>query len=97
MYAASSGDAIGPPWQSTITSSRTDFAASAQLRTSGTQSASVRAVFAPIVPPVVRPRCATTMSAPASVIAIASASLNTYGVVSRPLRCASRIMSTSSA
>ena len=94
-YAASSGSAIGPPWQRTITSSRTATAASRIAWTSSTDSSSVFAVEAPIAPPVVRPMCGTRMSAPASVIATASSGVNTYGAVSRSSSCAARIISTS--
>ena len=94
-YAASSGSAIGPPWQRTSTSSRTAFAASHIAWTSSTDSSSVFAVEAPIAPPVVSPMCGTSTSAPASVIATASSGVKTYGAVSRSASCAARIISTS--
>jgi hypothetical protein len=77
MYFASSGMEIGPPWQSRMMSSRTSRAASAMASISLTQSSSDLADVAPIEPPVVTPICATTMSAPALVIALASSGLNT--------------------
>ena len=95
-YAASSGSAIGPPWQRTITSGLTSRAASCIAWISGTQSSSVFAVSAPIEPPVVSPMCGTSTSAPASAIATASSTVKTYGAVSRSFSRASRIMSTSS-
>ena len=58
MYSASAGSAIGPPWQSTMTSLRTRFAAAAQASIFGTQPSSVSAVSAPMLPPVVRPEVA---------------------------------------
>ena len=76
-YAASSGSAIGPPWQRTSTSGLTALAASPQACTSATHSSSDFAVSAPIEPPVVRPMCGTITSAPAAAIAAASSSLNT--------------------
>src|SRR5215217_50340 len=94
-YWASSGSASGPPWQSTITSSRTRMAASRMAWISAAQSSSVFAVTAPIVPFVVRPMCGTSTSAPASVMATALSGSNTYGAVNRPSDDASRIMSTS--
>ncbi len=96
MYCASGGSAIGPPWQITITSSRTDLAASAISWMSRTHSSSVLELFAPIVPPVVTPMWATTRSAPASAIQRASCGLKTYGVVRRSISRARRITSTSS-
>ena len=60
-----------------MTSPLTFLAAAARASIRGTQSARVSAVSAPIAPPVVSPRCQTTMSAPASVMAVASASLKT--------------------
>ena len=78
MNSASSGMAIGPPWQSTMMSFRT-----AQRRFGDRvdlADALRRALFAevaPIAPPVVTPICATMMSAPAFVIASASSGLNT--------------------
>ena len=44
---------------------------------SNTHSSSVFAEVAPIEPPIVTPICATTMSAPALVIASASSGLKT--------------------
>ncbi|CFW08780.1 Uncharacterised protein [Bordetella pertussis] len=61
--------AIGPPWHSTITSPRSASAAAAIASMRATQSSSDSAVSAPMLPPVVSPMCATTMSAPAAVIA----------------------------
>ena len=72
MYCASSGSAIGPPWQSTRMSGFTRFAASCIAWIAARASSSVIAVAAPIVPPVVRPMCGTSTSAPASAIAVAS-------------------------
>ena len=77
MEAASAGSAIGPPWQRTMTSSRSARAAAAMASISATQSSSDLAEVAPMVPPVVTPMWATTMSAPARVIAAASSGLKT--------------------
>src|SRR5260221_45481 len=66
---------MGPPWQRTITSPRIALQVVAISSTASTASSRVRAVCAPMVPPVVRPIWATTMSAPASVIQPASAPL----------------------
>ena len=93
--AASSGSAIGPPWQRTRMSGLTRFAASCIAWISGTHCSSVFAVDAPIAPPVVRPMWGTSTSAPASAIAVASSSVKTYGAVRKSRSCASRIMSTS--
>ena len=69
--------AIGPPWQSTMTSSRVASAAAAMASISATQSSSDFAEVAPIEPPVVTPMWATMMSAPAFVIATASSGSKT--------------------
>ena len=60
-----------------MTSFLTERAALAMASISITQSSSVLALVAPIEPPVVTPIWATTMSAPALVIALASSGLNT--------------------
>ena len=64
-------------------------------RTRATQSSSVRAVRAPMLPLVVSPMCGTSTSAPARVIASADATSNTYGAVSSPRSAAKPIISTS--
>ena len=69
--SASSGSAIGPPWHSTMMSFRTARAASCITCTRRADSSSVSAVLAPIDPLVVRPRWATSTSAPALAIALA--------------------------
>jgi len=74
-YWASSGIETGPPWQSTITSGLTALAASHISWILVGAPSSVRAEVAPIEPLVVRPKCATTTSAPASAIAFASSGL----------------------
>ncbi len=76
-YSASSGSAIGPPWQRTMMSERTARAASCIFCTRRADSSSVSAVLAPIDPLVVRPRCATSTSAPALAIALALSPSNT--------------------
>ena len=68
---------MGPPWQSTMTSSRTALAASAHASMSATQSSNDFAVCAPMVPLVVSPMWQTMMSAPASAMATASSSEKT--------------------
>ena len=73
ISAASAGSAIGPPWQSTRTSGRDAFAASAIARTRRAPSSRSIAVRAPIIPLVVRPRWGTRMSAPALPSAVATA------------------------
>ena len=75
--AASSGSAIGPPWQSNRTSGFTATAASCMAWTRATASSSVRAVLAPMLPLVVSPMWATTTSAPALAICSASSTSNT--------------------
>src|SRR5581483_3118753 len=94
-YAASSGSAMGPPWQRTRMSGLTRFAASCMSWINGTHSSSVFAVDAPIAPPVVSPMCGTSTSAPAAAMASACSASNTYGAVRKSRSRASRIRSTS--
>ena len=68
---------MGPPWQSTMTSSRTALAASAHASMSPTHSSSDFAVCAPMLPLVVSPMWQTMISAPACVMATASSSEKT--------------------
>ncbi len=79
----------------TNTSLRTVRAASCIAWTRAADSSSVSAVFAPIEPFVVRPRCATSTSAPALAIARALSASKTYGQVSMSSVCASWIIATS--
>src|SRR5215831_460740 len=95
MKRASSGSAIGPPWQITRTSLLTAAPASRMACTRSAACSSVRAVRAPIVPFVVSPICATKTSAPASTMRRASCPLKTYGQVSMSSWRAWRIISTS--
>ncbi|MNP72217.1 hypothetical protein D3C76_1687210 [compost metagenome] len=76
-YAASSGSAIGPPWQMTIMSGFTALPALIIASIFSTQSSNVRAVLAPMVPFVVNPIWATKISAPASAMALACSGSNT--------------------
>src|SRR5262249_51014806 len=77
MYCASSGSAMGPPWQSTRMSGFTAFAASHSACTRSAAWDSVSADLAPIVPFVVSPMCGISTSAPAFAIARASSSVKT--------------------
>jgi hypothetical protein len=77
MKRASAGRAMGPPWQSTMTSGFTARAAAAHASMRATQSLSVTAVSAPMAPPVVSPRWQTTMSAPALAMSAALCSEKT--------------------
>lgn len=79
MNSASSGAAIGPPWQSTMFSGRTQIAASAIRSISSTHRSRDFAEAAPTVPPTLTPICATITSAPARTIASASAGLEHVG------------------
>ena len=59
---------IGPPWQSTMTSGSIETHAVLISSTALTASSKVISSSAPMLPPVVSPRCATTTSAPARVM-----------------------------
>jgi hypothetical protein len=77
MNCASSGCAIGPPWQRMIASRRTESAAAAIASIESRLSSSVLPEVATIEAPSVYPICATMMSAPAFAIAFASSGLKT--------------------
>ena len=72
-----SGSSKGPPWQMTRMSLRTLRPASAIVITLSIASSSVKATAAPMLPAVVNPTCATSWSAPAWAMALASSASKT--------------------
>src|SRR5690625_4925834 len=90
IYCTSSVSARGPPWHSTITSSRLYWAPSCSscIRPPHSSCLGAPSALTPIEPLTVVFICATSTSAPASVILTACSTSKTYGQVSISSSCA---------